>query len=97
MLCQTLAPAKHTKVDWRSVVVNRCGARVMSFQQDESYGLTPYDVDLFLYLPEVLDAGSIRLAPFIPRLHTQQSIQRTSSTCASPAQNHRRDSSHGAS
>ncbi|KLO13242.1 hypothetical protein SCHPADRAFT_904421 [Schizopora paradoxa] len=39
---------------------------------DELYGPTPYDVNFcFPYLPAVLDAGSIRLTPFIPRLHAE--------------------------
>jgi len=45
---------------------------------NELYGPTPYDVNFcFPYLPEVLNAGSIRLAPFIPRLHAEAFFRHT--------------------
>ncbi len=89
MLCQTLAPAKHTKVDWRSVgeQMRRQGYVLPA---DESYGLTPYDVDLSYTSPRFWTQGQFGLLrSSLAFIHSRAS-RGLPVHALPPVQNHRR-------
>jgi len=71
MLCQTLAPAKHTKFDWRSVG-EQMRQEGYVLPADESYGPTPYDVDLSYISPRFWTQGQFGLLRSSLALYTAE-------------------------